>query len=141
MAVQQITSTQISGGVGSGSLEKFSATPGNVTSFTVTAVATVRDGVIAFANTTDSNYMACPFSFGDLATGTARNTFAYLYNEGGGNGRYVKISRSSAGTVLTISWHSIADGSLLSTGSGIVSPGSLLSFNNFKHVTTLRTES
>lgn len=138
MAVQQITSTQISGGVGSGSLEKFSATPGNVTSFTITTSTTARDGVIAFANTTDSLYLACSFSFGDLATGTARVCFGYLMNNGGGTGRIVKVSRDSAGTVLTVSWYDESDRNLLATVTGLVSLGSLLSFNNLKYAATVR---
>jgi len=139
MSTQQITSAQISGGVGSGSLEQFSGSPGNVTSFTITTVGTVRDGNIAFANTTDSLYLSCSFTFGNLSTGTARDVFAYLYNNGGGTGRIVKVSRSSAGNVLTVSWSDETDRALLTTVTGLVSLGSLISFNSRKYVATVRT--
>lgn len=147
MTLQQIDTNQISGySSGTGTFETFSATPGNVATFTITATGTVVDGVFSIANTTDSVYMSCPFSFGNLATGTARVTYAILYAALDGlsapNGaRYVKFSRDTAGTGLTVTWGHIDAGALLGVGSGVATASPATSFNNHKYAATLRSTS
>lgn len=138
MTLQQIKTDQIDGYSAGGGWEKFSATTSG-TSLSITATGTIRSGVIALANTTDSLYISTSFTFGDLATGTARVCYGHLFPESGTGSRYLKIERNTAGTGLTVSMWGESFRDLLNTVSGLIVPtASVLSLAGLKYVADLR---
>lgn len=132
MAETKLKSSQISDLAAGGTIENFSGTPGNVTSFVVTAGGVVRSFTFSFGSTTDAEYrLSASGSFGNLSG--AQKVSVPLYYDGASTTTYLQAERDAGGTQITFKL-STYNGNPIGAGAWF---SALNSWNNRRYACSL----